>query len=126
MYTNLLTQIKNAQAVKKERVKTPYSAMDEKVLEILASSHFISGFEKKGRNPKKYLESTLLYKNGSPAITEVKFVSSPSRHIYKKYSQLRTVKQGYGISVISTSKGLMTDADARKGKVGGEVLFNIW
>jgi small subunit ribosomal protein S8 len=126
MYIDLLTQIKNAQAVNKERVKTPYSAMDEKVLEILASKHFISGFEKKGRNPKKYLELALLYKNGSPAITGVKFISSPSRHVYRKYSQLRPVKQGYGISVISTSKGLTTDKDARKNKIGGEVLFNIW
>ena len=126
MYTDLLTQIKNAQAVNKERVKTSYSAMDEKVLEILASSHFISAFEKKGRNPKKYLESTLLYKNGSSAITGIKFISSPSRHVYRKYSQLRPVKQGYGVSIISTSKGLMTDTNARKNKIGGEVLFNIW
>lgn len=126
MYTNLLTQIQNAQAVNKERVKTPYSAMDEKVLEILASKHFITAFEKKGRNPKKYLESVLSYKNSSPAITGIKFISTPSRHVYRKYSQLRRVKQGYGFSIISTSKGLMTDVDAHKNKTGGEVLFNIW
>ena len=126
MYTSLLTQIKNAQAVNKERVKTPYSAMDEKVLEILASSHYIAGFEKKGRNPKRYLETILLYKNNVPVITGVKFISSPSRHVYRKYTQLRKVKQGYGVSVLSTSSGLMTDKDARKNKVGGEILFNIW
>ena len=126
MYTKLLTEIRNAQAVKKERIKTFYSAMDEKVLEILAASHFIAGFEKKGRNPKKYLEIVLLYKNGSPAITGIKFISSPSRHVYRKYVQLRPVKQGYGFSILSTSSGLMTDKDAKKNKVGGEILFNIW
>jgi small subunit ribosomal protein S8 len=126
MYTNLLTHIQNAQKVKKEKVKTPYSTMDEQVLEILSKSRFIAGYEKKGRNPKKYLEVDLLYKNGSGAINGVKLVSVPSRHIYKKFSQLRPVKQGYGTAVISTSKGIMTDANARKNKVGGEVLFNIW
>jgi small subunit ribosomal protein S8 len=126
MYVNLLTHIQNAQKVKKEKVKTPYSAMDEQVLEILAKKHFIAGYEKKGRNPKKYLEIDLLYKNGAGAIQGVKFISVPSRHIYKKYSQLKPVKQGYGVAVLSTSKGIMTDADAKKEKTGGEILFNIW
>lgn len=126
MYTSLLTHILNAQKVRKEKVKTPYSAMDEKVLELLASNKFIAGFEKKGRNPKKYLEIDLLYKNDSGAIHGMKFVSVPSRHIYKKYTQLRRVKQGYGVAIVSTSKGIMTDNQAKKDKVGGEVLFNIW
>lgn len=126
MYTTLLTHIKNAQGAGKESVKTPYSNMDEKVLEILLAGKFIAGFEKKGRNPKKYLEISLLYRNDAGAIHGIKFISVPSRHIYKKYNQLRQVKQGYGVAVISTSRGLMTDTDARKNKVGGEVLFNIW
>ncbi len=126
MYTNLLTHIKNAQGVKKETVKTPYSVMDERILDALVKSKFIAGFEKKGRNPKRYLEINLLYKNDSPAITGIKFVSLPSRHIYKKYSQLKPIKQGYGVSIISTPKGIMSDAQAKKEKVGGEVLFNIW
>ena len=126
MYTSLLTHIRNAQGARKEVVKTPYSIMDEKVLEILSKSKFIAGFEKKGRNPKRYLEINLLYKNGLPSIRGLKFVSTPSRHIYKRYTQLRSVKQGYGVAVISTSKGIMTDSEAKKGKIGGEVLFNIW
>jgi small subunit ribosomal protein S8 len=126
MYTSLLTHILNAQKVRKEKVKTPYSAMDEKVLEILSASKYITTFEKKGRNPKKYLEIDLLYKNDIGAIHGLKFVSVPSRHIYKKYTQLKRVKQGYGVAVLSTSKGLMTDANAKKQKVGGEILFNIW
>ncbi|HPW34313.1 MAG TPA: 30S ribosomal protein S8 [Candidatus Paceibacterota bacterium] len=126
MYTRLLTQIKNSQSVSKERIKFPYSIMDEKILEILQTSRFISSFEKKGRNPKKYLEIILAYKNGKGSITGVKFVSTPSRHIYRKYTQLKKVKQGYGVSIISTSRGIMTDAQARKEKVGGELLFYIW
>jgi small subunit ribosomal protein S8 len=126
MYTRLLTHIRNAQGVNKEKVKTPYSVMDEKVLEILSKSKFIAGFERKGRNPKRYLEIDLLYKNNAPAIRGLKFVSTQSRHVYKKYTQLKSVKQGYGVSVISTSKGIMTDSEAKREKVGGEILFNIW
>lgn len=126
MYTSLLTHIQNAQKVHKEKIKTPFSAMDERVLTVLADNHFVESFERKGRNPKKYFEIVLLYKNGAPVISGVKFVSTPSRHVYKKYTQLRQVKQGYGVSVISTPSGIMTGTDARKKKVGGEILFNIW
>ena len=127
MYTNLLTTIKNAQAVGKERIKAPYSNADFAVAEILAKNKYVASVEKKGRNPKRVLEIALRYKNGDRgAITGIQFVSRPSRQIYSGYKNAPVVRQGFGMSVLSTSKGLMTGREAKKNKVGGVLLFKIW
>ncbi len=123
MYIALLTKIKNAQAAGKTEIRAPYAHMDESVLEVLAKNKFIAQFEKKGKNPKKFFDISLPSKQ---SITDMKFISTPGRRIYKKYTELRPVKQGYGIAVISTSQGIMTDQEAKKNKVGGCVLFYIW
>ncbi len=125
-YIDLLTKIKNAQAVKKENVKIPYSKMNEAVADILAKNKYLAGFEKKGRGPKKILDIRLKYQEGQGAVTGIKFVSKPSRRIYIGYADLKPVKQGYGIGVISTPKGIKTTMDAKKNKIGGEILFEIW
>ncbi|MBI2514998.1 30S ribosomal protein S8 [Candidatus Wolfebacteria bacterium] len=125
-YINLLTKIKNAQAVKKENVKAAYSKMDEAILGILAANRYIDGFEKKGRGPKKFLDIQLKYEDGQPVIDGVKFISRPSRKIYAGYRDLKSVRYGHGLSVVSTPQGVMTNKEARKAKVGGEVLFEIW
>ena len=126
MYINLLTQLKNAQAAKKGEIKIFYSKMDERVLELLKENHYIKNFEKKGRGAKKILDIELKYDDEIGAIDGVKFVSKPSRRLYVGYKEIKTVKHGYGLSVISTPKGIMTGKEARKKKVGGEVLFEIW
>ncbi len=126
MYTNVITQIRNAQQVNKKQVKVPYSNMDSAVVNILKQEGFLESVEKKGRAEKKYLELGLAYKNKAGAIQGVKFVSKPSKRVYKKYTELNLVRQGFGISVISTSKGLMTNKEARQKKIGGQVLFEIW
>lgn len=126
MYIDLLTKIKNAQQVKKEFTKIPYSKNKERIAEILAENKFVDGFEKKGRSPKKVLAIKLKYENGEGAITGIKFLSKPSRHLYAGYKDIKLVKSGYGILVISTPKGIMTGKEARKQKVGGEMLFQIW
>ncbi len=126
MYIDLLTKIKNAQQVKKEFVKIPYSKNKERITEILAENKFVDGFEKKGRNPKKVLAIKLKYENREGAINGIKFLSKPSRHLYAGYKDIKLVKSGYGILVISTPKGIMTGKEARKQKVGGEMLFQIW
>lgn len=126
MYIRLLTQIKNAQATYKERMKFPYSNMTEKVLEVLKNNKFILNFEKKGRAPKKFFDIWLLYKKGVGAINGVKLISRPSRRIYKGYNKINSVRQGYGMGVISTSQGIMTSKEAKKNKVGGQMLFEIW
>lgn len=126
MYTDLLIKIKNAQAVKKESIKLPYSIMDKAVLEILEKNHFVGSVEVKGRAPKKVFEISIKYKEGKGVVDGVKILSKPSRHLYIGYNEIRPVKQGYGLLVISTSKGIMDGKSARKAKLGGEVLFEIW
>ncbi|OGY62805.1 MAG: 30S ribosomal protein S8 [Candidatus Harrisonbacteria bacterium RIFCSPHIGHO2_01_FULL_44_13] len=126
MYTNVLTQLKNAQQAKKERIRVPYSKMDMAVLEVLAKSGYLSEASKKGRLPKRIIEIKLKYEDGKGVISGIKFVSKPSRKLYVGYKELRPVKQGYGLAVISTSKGIMTAKEARNMKLGGEVLFEIF
>ena len=129
MYINLLIQIKNAQAVKRESIKFAYSKMDEKVLDILKENHYIEDFDKKGRGAKKILEIYLKYPKSESekgGIQGIKFISKPSRRIYIGYEKIRPVRHGYGLNVFSTSKGIFTGKEARKFKVGGEILFEIW
>jgi small subunit ribosomal protein S8 len=127
MYTDLLTRIKNAQAVKKESLKVPFSNNDMKIAELLAKNGYLTSVEKKGRMPKRIIDITLKYDdNDRGAISGVKFVSVPSRRIYCGYNTLRLVKNGFGTALVSTSKGIMTNRQARKEKVGGQILFEIW
>ncbi len=127
MYTDILTQIKNAQAVKKETLKVPFSKMDMVVIELLAKYGYILSANKKGRMPKRVIEIVLKYddqKRG--AIHGVTHVSTPARRMYAGAMELRQVKQGYGLGVVSTPKGIMAYHEARKAKVGGELLFEVW
>lgn len=122
----MLTKIKNAQAVKKKNVKVNYSKMNEGILKILSSGQFIDGFEKKGQGVKRILDIKLKYDNNAGAINGIKLISKPSSRLYFGYKDIKPVKQGYGLAVISTPKGIMSGKDAKKMKVGGEMLFKIW
>lgn len=126
MYIDLITKIKNSQQAKKETLKVPYSKMNESLVEVLAKNGYIGGVEKKGRSYKKFLEINLRYINGEGAIRGIKFISKPSRHLYYQAKGIRLVKRGYGMLVISTPKGIMDGRSAKKEKVGGEALFEIW
>jgi small subunit ribosomal protein S8 len=127
MYLDLLIQIKNAQQAKKDSLKVPYSNLDFAIAELLAKHNYLDSVAKKGRMPKRIIEIKPKYdQKGQGAINGLKILSKPSRQLYVGYKELRPVKQGYGLSVVSTSKGIMTGKDARKEKVGGQVLFEIW
>ena len=126
MYTDLLTKIKNSQAVKKESVKVPYSAMDLAILELLEKHKFIAGVAKKGRMPKRILDITLKYENKKGVIQGVRFLSIPSRRLYIGYKDIKPVRHGYGLLVLSTPKGIMDGKTAYKQKIGGQLLFDIW
>ncbi len=121
MYINLLVQIKNGQMAKKEMIKIPFSNMDMSVAEVLAKHKYIDSVAKKGRAPKRYIEIKL---NGN--LTDFKFISKPSRRLYFGKKDLKPVKQGYGLGLISTSKGIMSAKEARKQNVGGVYLFEVW
>lgn len=127
---NLLIQLKNAQARGHTEVVLPFSKMKFDIAQILKEKKFVSEVEKRKRKTKKSEFNTLAiilkYENGVGSITDIKMVSKPSRRMYFGKKELRPVKNGYGISVVSTSKGIMTGDDARKAEVGGEVLFEIW
>ncbi len=127
MYTDVLTRIRNAQAVQKESLKVPFSNLDLTILEVLARYGFISAVNKKGRMPKRALEIVLKYDEAKKGVIRgVAHISVPSRRIYAGAKELHPVKQGYGLGVISTPKGVMAYHEAKKANIGGELLFEIW
>lgn len=122
----MLNTIKNAQAVNHPTVEVSFSNLKYEIAKILERYGFVSGVEKKGRKNKKLIEIALKYDGSMPAISGLKKVSKPGQRIYLGSSQIRKVRNGYGIAIISTSKGLMSDREAKKQKRGGEILCEIW
>ena len=126
MYYDLLAKIKNAQRAKKEVMQVPFSNFDFAVLKLLTEAKYLQDVQKRNVGKKSILDVRLRYVHKEPAMTDFKIVSKPSRRLYRGYGELRPVKQGHGHSVISTPQGVMTGSRARKAKVGGEYLFEIW
>jgi len=123
---DLLNRIRNAQAVFHPTVDIPFSQIKYKIIQILAKEGFIDKFEKKGKKTKKTIRITLKYIGKTPAISALKRISKPGQRIYLPYKKIKKVRGGYGIAIISTSEGLMTNKETRKQKLGGEVIFKIW
>lgn len=124
---DMITRILNASVSKKESVVFTYSKLKLAILDVLLKEGFVKSFAKKGKKVIKYIEVVLIYdEDGRPKISGVKRVSKTSKRIYQKSKELKPVKNGYGISVISTPKGVMSDKTARTEHLGGEVLFKIW
>lgn len=125
--TDLFNRIKNAQAVFHSTVFVPFSKFKYEILKILEKKGFIERFETKGRKNKKVLKIILKYdEEKRPMIMDFKRISKPGQRIYQPYQKIKKVKGGQGIAIISTSKGLMTDQEAKKQKIGGEVICEIW
>lgn len=123
---NLINGIKNASVRGLETVSLPYSKMKHSILEVLKSEGYIVDFEKKGKDVKKKLDITLKYEDGISVIHDTRRVSKFSRRVYKGVKHILPVKNGYGMTVLSTPKGVMSDQKAKKEGVGGEALFEIW
>lgn len=123
---DMLIRIKNAQAVKKESVLIPYSKMKMSIVSILSQKGFVKDIGRRGRKTRKYIEVALKYNDGEPAITEARRISKPSRRVYAPYSALRSFRQGFGIRILSTPKGVLSDSEARKLKAGGELICEVW
>ena len=125
---DMLTRIRNALAVKKPKVTIPYSKIKLAIAKILEKENFISGFEivSNKKNKFKNIVINLKYKDGNPAIHELKRISKPGCRIYVKVKEIRKVKGGRGIWIISTSRGIMTAHEAKKRKLGGELIAEIW
>ena len=124
--SEMLTAIRNAQAVLKPQVSVSFSDFKQEVVKIMEREGFLEKSEKKGKKNKKTLEISLKYKDNVPAITGLKRVSKPGQRIYINYGQIRPIKNGYGLSIISTSKGLKTNKEAKSQKIGGELICEIW
>ena len=123
---DMIIQLKNASSVKRASVSLPYSKEKQAIAEILEREGYLKAVTKKGKKIKKTIEVELIYPEGKAKIRGVKRVSKPSRRVYISYKAARPVKSGYGLAIITTPKGILTDSEARKEKVGGELLFNIW
>jgi len=124
--SDFLIRIKNSGMAGKTLVSVPYSNMKFAIANILKEKGFINEVHKKGRKNGKFLEVGLLYQNKKSRVNDIKLVSKPSRRTYNKVKEVRPYKQGYGMTVYSTPKGILVDTDAKKENVGGEVLFKIW
>jgi small subunit ribosomal protein S8 len=130
MYTDpisdMLTRIRNALAARKSELVMPYSKFKHGLANVLLQEGFISGVnELPGR--VKTLQLNLKYdQNGSPVITGIKRVSTPGQRIYLPVGKIPRTNGGFGVTVVSTSRGLLTDKQARKDRVGGEVVCQIW
>lgn len=124
--SNLIVDLKNASLEKKETVDIPYTKFSNAILELLEKEGYVESIEKKGKGIKKRLVVSLKYDNDVPKINDVRRVSKFSRRVYAGAKDVRPFKNGYGLRVLSTPKGVVSDKMARMEKVGGEVLFEIW
>jgi small subunit ribosomal protein S8 len=124
--TDFLNRIRNAQAVGHPTVSIPFSSLNYEIAKILEKKGFIGKVEKRRKKVKGLIEITLKYVEKKPAISGLKRVSKPGQRIYLPAKKIRRVKGGYGIAIISTSKGLMANGEARKKKLGGEIICEIW
>ncbi|OGZ41980.1 MAG: 30S ribosomal protein S8 [Candidatus Ryanbacteria bacterium RIFCSPHIGHO2_02_FULL_45_43] len=125
--SDMLTRIRNAQLVGKASVVVPYSALLWNIAKLLQEEGYVKKVTKRGRKDKRFVEFDVLYdEHKKPAIHGIKRVSRPGRRMYQKTRLLRPVKSDIGISVLSTSKGLMTNRKAVREGLGGEVMFEIW
>ncbi|MDA3859553.1 MAG: 30S ribosomal protein S8 [Roseovarius sp.] len=124
---DMLTRIRNSQMRGKSTVSVPASKMRVRVLDVLQSEGYICGYEMStGKDGHPAIEVSLKYFEGTPVIREMKRVSKPGRRVYLGVEDIPQVRQGLGVSIVSTSKGVMSDASARAANVGGEVLCTVF
>jgi small subunit ribosomal protein S8 len=126
--SDMLTRIRNACAVRQTTTQSPTTRMTRSIAQVLKNEGFIADFEEVGEGIKSQLVLSLKYKgkNRQPIITTLTRVSKPGLRVYSNSKDLPRVLGGIGIAIVSTSKGIMTDREARKQNVGGEVLCYIW
>ncbi len=124
--SDFLTRIRNASKAKKPRVEIPSSNMKKSLAEILKNQKFINDYTVVEDNKQNVISIQLKYNNGVSAISGLKRISTPGLRVYKGSSELPRVLNGLGVAVISTSKGLLTDKDAKREALGGEVICYIW
>jgi small subunit ribosomal protein S8 len=124
--SNLLIALKNGGKAGKEFATLPYSKFTASIAKALFDAGYIASYSKKQSKGHDVLELGIAYVNDKPRINDVKRISKPSRRLYMGVQDVRPVKNGYGILVLSTPKGILTGDQAKKEHAGGEILFEIW
>ena len=124
---DMLTRIRNAQLRKKQYVITPNSKLRAWVLDVLKNEGYIRSYDiEKAEGGLSSIKVELKYFDGEPVIKELKRISTPGRRVYMGVDDLPKVRQGLGVAIVSTSKGIMSDNNARQSRVGGEVLCTVF
>jgi small subunit ribosomal protein S8 len=124
---DLLSRIRNAQVAKHDRLDVPISKLKREVVKLLKEEGFIKSFREIEGEPVGTLRIFLRYSaEGVPAISHLAKVSKPGRRVYRRAGDIPAVRNGLGIGIVSTSQGLLTDAQARERRVGGELLCQVW
>ncbi|TSC68162.1 MAG: small subunit ribosomal protein S8 [Parcubacteria group bacterium Gr01-1014_72] len=124
--SQFITQLKNASVAHKEEIVFPYSKLVFAVAALLKEGGWVADVTRRGKKQTKTIEVKIAYVDGGPRIQGVSRVSKPSRRIYKRSALLYPLRSGFGRYVLSTTNGILFGEDARKARVGGEVLFKIW
>lgn len=125
--SDLLARIRNAQLAKHDRLDVPASRLKLEVVKLLKEEGFIKNFREVEDTPVGKIRVFLRYSTeGMPAISHLEKISKPGRRVYRKAEELKPVRNGLGIGIVSTSQGLLTDAQARERRVGGELLCEVW
>ena len=123
---DMIARIKNAQLRNHKKVQLPSSKFKIKIAEVLKSEGYIIDYKVSQESNKPYLEISLKYNSGNPVISSIQRVSKPGRRIFSRAESLPKINNGLGIAIISTPKGVMTDIDARKQKIGGEIICKVF
>jgi len=124
--TDMLNRIRNAQAVSHQTVDVPYSRLKAEIAKILEEEKFLTKVDIKRKKKGKILKLSLKYDKKEGIISGLKRISRPGQRIYSDFKNINKIKKKSGIVILSTSKGLMTDKEARKKRLGGELLCEIW
>ena len=123
---DMLARIKNSQLRNHKKVEKPSSNFKMKIADVLKNEGYINGFNVDKNDNKQVLIIDLKYNSGSPVISVIERVSKPGRRVFSSAQSLPKINNGLGIAIISTPKGVMTDIDARKQKVGGEIICKVF
>ena len=123
---DMLTRIRNASMRGKSTVRTPASKIRKWVLDVLQTEGYIRGYEEVTEDGHPEIEISLKYFDGQPVIRELRRVSTPGRRVYSGAREIPQVRQGLGVAIVSTPKGVMADHDARDANVGGEILCTVF
>ncbi len=123
---DMLTRIRNGQQARKATVSMPASGTKASIAEVLKQEGYIKGYAVSGEGATRSLDIELKYFQGAPVIEEIQRVSKPGRRVYSKSSDIRQVRDGLGVALVSTSRGIMTDKTARESGVGGEILCTVF